>query len=172
MKMSKKVMIPNIVTLANLLLGIVSLINTMEGRYQVAATAILLAMVLDGMDGKIARKLDVASSFGKELDSLCDLVSFGVAPALLVYSSILQDMGNIGLIIAVIFALCGAIRLARFNVLNITTHFVGVPITFAGSFMAFAILLSHKIPVPLMVFPLLSLVLSYLMISNLKVPKY
>jgi len=81
-------------------------------------------------------------------------------------------MGNIGLIIAVNFALCGAIRLARFNVLNITTHFVGVPITFAGSLMALAILLSNRIPLPLIVFPLLTLVLSYLMISNLRVPKY
>ncbi|KJS86841.1 MAG: CDP-diacylglycerol--serine O-phosphatidyltransferase, partial [Peptococcaceae bacterium BICA1-8] len=145
--MSKKVIIPNIVTLANLLLGVVSLIYTMDSRYQLAAIAILLAMVLDGMDGKIARKLDVASNFGKELDSLCDLVSFGVAPALLVYSSILQDMGHIGLIIAVNFALCGAVRLARFNVLNITTHFIGVPIPLAGSLMALAILLSDKIPV-------------------------
>jgi len=170
--MSKKVIIPNMVTLANLLLGVVSLVYTMDGRYQIAATAILLAMVLDGMDGKIARRLDVASSFGKELDSLCDLVSFGVAPALLVYSSILQDMGHIGLIIAVNFALCGAIRLARFNVLNITTHFIGIPITFAGSLMALAILLANKIPLPLVVFPLLTLVLSYLMVSNLKVPKY
>ncbi|KJS22567.1 MAG: CDP-diacylglycerol--serine O-phosphatidyltransferase [Clostridiaceae bacterium BRH_c20a] len=168
--MSKKVIIPNIVTLANLLLGIVSLIYTMDSKYQLAAIAILLAMVLDGMDGKIARKLDVTSNFGKELDSLCDLVSFGVAPALLVYSSILQDMGHIGLIIAVIFALCGAVRLARFNVLNITTHFIGVPIPFAGSLMALAILLSDKIPA--IVFPLLTILLSYLMVSNLKVPKY
>jgi len=168
--MSKKVIIPNIVTLANLLLGIVSLIYTMDSRYQIAAVAILLAMVLDGMDGKIARKLDAASNFGKELDSLCDLVSFGVAPALLVYSSILKDMGHIGLIIAVIFALCGAIRLARFNVLNITTHFIGVPIPFAGSLIALAILLTDKIPV--IIFPILTILLSYLMVSNLKVPKY
>ncbi|MFZ5943530.1 MAG: CDP-diacylglycerol--serine O-phosphatidyltransferase [Bacillota bacterium] len=168
--MSRKVLIPNIVTLANLLLGIVSLVYTMDSKYQIAATAILLAMVLDGMDGRIARKLDVTSNFGKELDSLCDLVSFGVAPAILVYSSILQDMGHIGLIIAVTFALCGAIRLARFNVINITTHFVGVPITFAGSLMALSILLSNKIP--LIVFPFLTVLLSYLMVSNFKVPKY
>src|SRR5690554_4906942 len=103
--MSSKVIIPNAVTLANLLLGIISLIYTMDQNYQIAATAILLSMVLDGMDGKIARKLDVTSSFGKELDSLCDLVSFGVAPALLVYSSSLQNMGHIGLLIAVTFAI-------------------------------------------------------------------
>ncbi|MDK2822954.1 MAG: CDP-diacylglycerol---serine O-phosphatidyltransferase [Clostridia bacterium] len=168
--MSRKVIIPNIVTLANLLLGIVSLVYTMDGQYPIAATAILLAMILDGMDGRIARKLDVTSNFGKELDSLCDLVSFGVAPALLVYSSSLQNMGHIGLIIAVNFALCGAIRLARFNVLNITTHFIGIPITMAGSLMAVSILLSNKLP--LVFFPILTILLSYLMVSNLKVPKY
>jgi len=168
--MRNKVVIPNAVTLANLLFGIVSLIYTMNQQYQIAATAILLAMVLDGMDGKIARKLDVTSNFGKELDSLCDLVSFGVAPALLVYSTSLQNMGHIGLIIALNFALCGAIRLARFNVINITTHFIGIPITFAGSLIALAILLSNKLP--LIVFPLLTILLSYLMVSNLKVPKY
>jgi len=142
----------------------------MNQQYQIAAAVILIAVIMDGMDGRIARKLDVASSFGKELDSLCDLVSFGVAPALLVYSSTLHNMGNIGLIIALTFAICGAIRLARFNVLNITTHFVGIPITFAGTLMAVAILLSHRLP--LAVFPLLTLLLSYLMVSNLKVPKY
>ncbi|MDN5323368.1 MAG: CDP-diacylglycerol---serine O-phosphatidyltransferase [Clostridia bacterium] len=168
--MSRKVIIPNIVTLANLLLGMVSLVYTMDGQYPIAATAILLAMILDGMDGRIARKLDVTSNFGKELDSLCDLVSFGVAPALLVYSSSLQNMGHIGLIIAVNFALCGAIRLARFNVLNITTHFIGIPITMAGSLMAVSILLSNKLP--LVFFPILTILLSYLMVSNLKVPKY
>lgn len=168
--MSGKVIIPNAITLANLLLGVVSLVYTMNQQYPIAATAILLAMVLDGMDGKVARKLDVTSNFGKELDSLCDLVSFGVAPAILVYSSSLQNMGHIGLLIAVNFALCGAVRLARFNVLNISTHFIGVPITFAGSLMALAILLSNKLP--LIVFPILTLLLSYLMVSNLKVPKY
>lgn len=115
--------IPSIITLTNLLLGIVSLIYTMKQDFRMSAYMILLAMILDGMDGKIARRLDASSAFGKELDSLSDLVSFGVAPAILVYASNLENLGFMGLIIALAFALCGAIRLARFNVLNITTHF-------------------------------------------------
>lgn len=165
-----KNMIPNIITLTNLILGIASLRYTMEGQYKEAAVAILLAMVLDGMDGRVARHLQVASDFGKELDSLADLVSFGVAPALLTYASILSGLGYVGLIIAMIFALCGAIRLARFNVLNIKTHFLGVPITVAGPLMAIFVLLSNRLPA--VFYPVASLVLSYLMVSSIKVPKY
>lgn len=162
--------IPSIITLTNLLLGIVSLIYTMEREFTMSALMILLAMILDGMDGKLARRLDASSAFGKELDSLSDLVSFGVAPAILVYASKLESLGFIGLIIALAFALCGAIRLARFNVLNITTHFLGIPITAAGSFMALMVLLAGKIP--FLSYPIIMVALSYLMISNIKFPKY
>ncbi|MBZ4653137.1 MAG: CDP-diacylglycerol--serine O-phosphatidyltransferase [Peptococcaceae bacterium] len=167
--MSKR-LIPNIVTLANLFFGITSLWLTMESQYKEAAVSILFAMVLDGMDGRLARRLHVTSDFGKELDSLSDLVSFGVAPALLTYGSILNNLGYWGLLIAIIFALCGAIRLARFNVLNIKTHFVGVPITICGPLMAIFVLLSNRLPLEFYV--IMSIVLSYLMVSNIKVPKY
>ncbi|SMB94603.1 CDP-diacylglycerol--serine O-phosphatidyltransferase [Desulfonispora thiosulfatigenes DSM 11270] len=170
--MGTKIIIPNMVTLSNLLLGIISLNYTMNEQYTVAAISILLAMMMDGMDGKIARKLDVASNFGKQLDSLCDLVSFGVAPALLVYGSSLQAIGPSGLIIALIFALCGAIRLARFNVLDINDHFIGVPITFAGSLLALAVLIASRLPLSVLFFSVFTLLLAYLMVSNLKVPKY
>lgn len=163
--------IPNAFTLTNLLLGIVSLIYTMNAQYDLASIMILAAMILDTMDGKIARRFDASSPFGKELDSLADLVSFGVAPAILVYAAALQqDLGLIGLIIAIIFALCGAIRLARFNVLCITTHFIGVPITFAGGLMAAVILLGEKLPFWLVATVMVSL--AGLMVSNIKVPKY
>lgn len=162
--------IPNLFTLANLLLGILSLVYTMEGEYQLSAIMILISMVLDGMDGKVARRLDAASPFGKELDSLSDLVSFGVAPAILIYSFKLTALGVSGLLIALAFALCGAIRLARFNVSNITTHFIGVPITAAGSLVAILALLGNKLP--FISFPIVVVILSYLMVSNLKVPKY
>lgn len=162
--------IPNIVTLSNLLLGVLSLTYTMSQQYQTAAILILLGVFLDGMDGKIARRLDVETNFGKELDSLCDLVSFGVAPALLVYDNYLQEIGFFGLIIALSFALCGAVRLARFNVMNIKDHFIGIPITFAGGIMAIAILLSKILPA--FIFPYLTIVLAYLMVSNFKIPKF
>ncbi len=167
--MNKK-LIPNIITLSNLIFGITSLWYTMEGMYKEAAIAILLAMVLDGLDGRLARYLQVSSDFGKELDSLADLVSFGVAPALLAYGSLLYAYGFLGLTVSIIFALCGAIRLARFNVLNIKTHFVGIPITFAGPLLVIFILLSNRLP--LVFYPFASIVLSYLMVSNFKIPKY
>jgi len=165
-----KRLIPNAVTMINLTLGFISLFLTKEGMYNEAAYAIFGAMIMDGVDGRIARRLKVASDLGKELDSLSDLVSFGVAPALLAYSVQLYHWRYFGLLIAVIFALCGAYRLARFNVLLIKTHFIGVPITFCGPFLTLALLLSRWIPGSL--YPLITLILAYLMISNIKVKKF
>ena len=167
---SIKMIIPNIITLSNLLLGILSLTYTMNQQYQTAAILILAAVFLDGMDGKIARRLNVETNFGKELDSLCDLVSFGVAPALLVYDIYLQEIGVFGLLISLSYALCGAVRLARFNVMNIKTYFIGVPITIAGGIMSIAILLSNILPA--FIFPYLTVTLAYLMVSNFKIPKF
>lgn len=165
-----KRLLPNIVTLSNLILGVISLWLTMEEQYQDSSVAILLAMVMDGLDGRLARRFKVSSDFGKELDSLSDLVSFGVAPALLAYASVLYLLGYVGLSIAIIFALCGAVRLARFNVLNIKTYFIGIPITFAGPLLALFVLLSNRLP--LYFYPIITIVLAYLMISKIRIPKY
>lgn len=167
-------MIPSIFTLANLLFGFLALIWVIEGNYTLAATMILLSVLMDSLDGKVARRLSVSSDFGKELDSLSDLVSFGVAPAILTYQAILQPqqpeyVRYVGLGIAVGFALCGAIRLARFNMLNITTHFVGVPITFAGGFLALLMFLRNMLP--WYIYPLSMAILAYLMVSTFKVSK-
>jgi len=162
--------IPSIFTLANLLLGVIALIFTMDNEFHIAGIMILLGMVLDGMDGRLARRLDAASPFGKELDSLADLVSFGVAPSILVYAFKMKTFGLPGLVVCVIFALCGAIRLSKFNVLNISSYFVGIPITAAGSLVALTVLLGNRLPPA--AYPVIMLLLSYLMISNIKVPKY
>lgn len=162
--------IPSIFTLANLLVGIISLVFTMDNNFQLAAIMILFAMVLDGMDGRLARRLDATSPFGKELDSLADLVSFGVAPAILVYALKMREFGIIGLLVCLAFALCGAIRLARFNVLNISSYFIGVPITAAGSLVALTVLVGNRLPSP--VYPVVMVLLAYLMVSNIKIPKY
>ncbi|GAB6151840.1 CDP-diacylglycerol--serine O-phosphatidyltransferase [Desulfosporosinus burensis] len=166
-------MIPNIFTLANLLFGFLALIWVIEGDYTLASAMILLSVLMDSLDGKVARRLSVSSDFGKELDSLSDLVSFGVAPAILTYQAILLPQSDlvrtIGLGIAAVFALCGAVRLARFNMLNITTHFVGVPITFAGGFMALLMLLRTMIP--WFIYPVTMGVLAFLMVSTFKVAK-
>lgn len=164
--------IPCIFTLANLLLGVVSLVLTMDGDFVIAGASILLAMILDAMDGRVARRLDATSTFGKELDSLADLVSFGVAPAILVYAFKIKVMGITGLIICIIFALCGALRLARFNVLNISEYFMGVPITAAGSLVALLVLVGTRISIPALVYPAIVIGLALLMVSNIKIRKY
>lgn len=168
--MINRAIFPNALTAGNLLLGIISLINTMGENYNIAAYCVLVSGILDALDGKVARKLKVSSEFGKQLDSLSDLVSFGVAPALLVYSSNLIEYKLIGLIVAISFAMCGAFRLARFNIMNITTHFVGIPITLAGGLLAIIVLLSHMIPV--MAIFIMTLILAYMMIANFRVPKF
>ncbi len=169
--MSRGSFIPSIFTLANLLVGFVSIIYTMNEQYQMAAVMVIFAMVLDGMDGRLARRLQATSNFGKELDSLADLVSFGVAPAVLVYAFKMKEyLGYWALPVAILFALSGAVRLARFNVLNVTTHFIGIPITAAGSLLALFVLISSRLP--LYFFPVAMIVLAILMVSNLKVPKY
>ena len=166
---NKMIFIPNAVTLINLALGVVSLFLTMEGLFHEAAYAIFGAMILDGLDGRLARRLHAVSEFGKELDSLSDLVSFGVAPALLAYAMKLYHWGKMGLVAAVLFALCGAFRLARFNVINAKGYFVGVPITFCGPVLTLLLLLSKWIDYR--VYPVLVIILGYLMVCNLKVPK-
>ncbi|MGI6120331.1 MAG: CDP-diacylglycerol--serine O-phosphatidyltransferase [Desulfosporosinus sp.] len=166
--------IPSILTLANLLFGFLALILVIEKDYTTAAAMILFSVLMDSMDGKVARRLSVSSDFGKELDSLSDLVSFGVAPAILTYQAILHPLEHlylryIGLSIAAIFTLCGAIRLARFNMLNITTHFVGVPITFAGGLLA--LLIFFRTMLSWYIYPLIMLFLAFLMVSRFKVAK-
>ncbi|MDN5294370.1 MAG: CDP-diacylglycerol---serine O-phosphatidyltransferase [Eubacteriales bacterium] len=166
--------LPSVVTLVNLIFGVVSLVETMNGNYPMAALMVLFGMVMDGMDGRIARKLAATSPFGKELDSLADLVSFGVAPALLVFAYRTSDLWLLGLVVSLGFTLCGAVRLARFNILNIRGYFVGVPITAAGSLVALMVLLDIflKERVPTFVFFVLLVLLSLLMVSKIKVPKY
>lgn len=164
------VFIPSLFTLSNLLFGFLALAWTMERNYRLAAGMVLLSVLMDTFDGKVARRLAVSSNFGKELDSLCDVVSFGVAPALLTYQVVLRShLGYYGLALSALFALCGAIRLARFNTLNITTHFLGVPITFAGGFVSLLVLFRESIPWG--VFPVCLALFSVLMVSSFKVPK-
>ena len=108
--------IPNAVTLLGLCAGVTAIRFAFEGRYADAVTAILLAAILDGLDGRIARALRSTSRFGAELDSLADFVSFGVAPAVVLYAWTLDGLGPIGWIVAMVYAVCMALRLARFNV--------------------------------------------------------
>ncbi|MFZ5648451.1 MAG: CDP-diacylglycerol--serine O-phosphatidyltransferase [Bacillota bacterium] len=161
---------PNVLTGANLVLGMFAVAYAIEGKYVTGAIMILVAALLDRFDGKLARKIGSSSEFGKELDSLADLVSFGVAPALTAYLWRLDQLGIPGLLLIILFVLCGALRLARFNIMNVQGYFLGVPITIAGSLVAITVLAAGGAPV---IFPaVLVFVLSCLMVSSIKLPKF
>lgn len=161
--------LPNVITGANLVVGMLAVIYAVQEKYVTGAIMILVAAVLDRFDGKLARRLGSNSEFGKELDSLADLISFGVAPALTAYLWKLNDLGLPGILLMILFVLCGALRLARFNVMNVTGHFLGVPITIAGSFVAIIVLAGgHS---PSYVSGLMMFVLALLMVSGFKIPK-
>ena len=110
-----RALIPNIITLLALCCGLTAIRMSIEGRWEFAVGAVIVAAVLDGVDGRLARLLKSASRFGAELDSLADFVSFGVAPAILLYVWGLQELRSIGWIVALVFAIAGGLRLARFN---------------------------------------------------------
>lgn len=112
-----RVLLPNLVTLLALCAGLTGIRMAIEGRLELALGAIVLAAVLDGLDGRLARMLQGTSRFGAELDSLSDFVCFGVAPGLVLYMWGLETLGSVGWIAALAFAICAALRLARFNVM-------------------------------------------------------
>lgn len=167
-----KNMIPNALTALNLILGMCAILSTFHGQFYQAALFIVAAMISDGLDGRVARYLNVSSEFGKELDSLCDLVSFGVAPAILSYAFLLKDFGVAGYVIAASFATCGALRLARFNVNTsvVKGYFMGLPIPAAGCVVATFVMMGIK-PAG-WIFPLLVTIFAYLMVSTVKYPDF
>lgn len=168
-----KSIIPNALTALNLILGIGAIISTFNGQFYEAALFIVAAMISDGLDGRVARYLNASSEFGKELDSLCDLVSFGVAPAMLAYAFLLKDLpGMAGYLVAAFFATCGALRLARFNVNTgvVKGYFMGLPIPAAGCVVATFIMLGIK-PSGFY-FPIMVTLCGYLMVSTIKYPDF
>ena len=138
--------LPNLVTTANLFCGFYSTIAAMKEMYEVAAITLLIAVVLDGMDGRIARLTHTTSKFGAEYDSLCDLVTFGVAPAVLLYNWSLMSYGKWGWLAAFLFVVCGALRLARFNVqigVVDSRFFNGLPIPGGAAVVATGVLIFY-----------------------------
>ncbi|MCW3150719.1 CDP-diacylglycerol--serine O-phosphatidyltransferase [Stutzerimonas stutzeri] len=108
-------LLPNLFTTANLFAGFFSIITAINGNFYVAAATVFVAMVLDSLDGRVARLTNTQSAFGAEYDSLSDMVAFGLAPAVLAYEWALSELGNVGLTVAFIYVACAALRLARFN---------------------------------------------------------
>lgn len=135
--------LPNLMTTGNLFFGFFAIIQCIEQQYLHAAYAIVAAAVFDQLDGRVARLTRSVSQFGAEYDSLCDLVSFGVAPGLLLYLWALQPFGRIGWLASFLFAACGALRLARFNVQATSlekAYFQGLPIPMAAGIVASSVL--------------------------------
>lgn len=169
--------VPSAVTTANLFFGFIAIIKTFEGQYVTAGWLIIIAAIMDGFDGKIARFVDKDSKFGKEFDSLADLVSFGVAPALLMFKSYLDQFEFLGVTVVFFFLLCGALRLARFNVIDKPMKknmFTGLPIPVAAvtvvSFVHFSSYFWEEANLGAFWFVLVGLV-SGLMISNIRYDK-
>lgn len=170
--------IPSMFTVGNLFLGIMAIILAVQGAVDqhstflsYAAILVIIGMLLDGLDGRMARMLNAASEFGKELDSLSDIVTFGVAPAIIMYLVILQSYGVWGIIITALFPICGALRLARFSVQDSAPgFFTGLPITAAGGVLA-TLALYHEVFVE-MLLPMGMVALSFLMVSNIQYPNF
>ncbi len=171
----RKSCIPNVFTFINLSCGIISILSAMNEKYAISGVFILLAGLVDRYDGRIARFLDVSSDLGKELDSLADLVSFGVAPSILIYIlfnlEFFGPKGLFGFVVLLLFPICGAYRLARFNATDFDGVFTGVPITIVGCFMAIFALLTLKITTSIYFAVVLMIIGSYLMVSTHKLKK-
>jgi CDP-diacylglycerol--serine O-phosphatidyltransferase len=135
--------LPNLVTTGNIFFGFYAIIQSIKGDFERAAYAIVAAAVFDLMDGRLARLTRSTSKFGAEYDSLCDLVSFGLAPAIMLYMWALQPFGRIGWIACFLYVTCGALRLARFNVqagVVEKAYFQGLPIPMAAGIVASSVL--------------------------------
>lgn len=167
---------PNFLTSMGLFCGFFSIISTMQGDYVRAAWAIIIAGVFDGLDGRIARMTHTTSKFGLEYDSLSDLVAFGVAPALLSYSWVLDQYGRLGWLAAFLYVACGAIRLARFNVMAGSVKngfFQGLPIPGAAGIVSTTLIFcfhfnfTDKTPLSI-IYVLIIFLLAFLMVSNIR----
>jgi CDP-diacylglycerol--serine O-phosphatidyltransferase len=165
-------LLPNMLTLGALFAGYYSIIAAQRGLFSTAAIAIFFAMLLDTLDGRVARLTNTQTSFGAELDSLSDMVSFGIAPALLLYSWSLHTVGKIGWLVSFIYAACAALRLARFNTRpgNDKRYFQGLATTSSAGLIASWVWLGADDQLPFFtissVVAILALFLGLAMVSN------
>ncbi|MDD2357223.1 MAG: CDP-diacylglycerol--serine O-phosphatidyltransferase [Thiovulaceae bacterium] len=170
--------LPNIFTASSIFAGVVSIINSINGEFAIASWLIVLALIFDGLDGRVARLTNTCSRFGVEFDSLADLVAFGVAPAILLYMYAGHEFARFGIVTASLFVIFGAIRLARFNVMTAQSEpsvFIGVPIPTAAVFISILVLLFQKYNFfhqCFLLLPIASILVSLLMVSNIRYPSF
>ncbi len=168
-------LLPNLFTTASLFAAFYSLVASMKGQYEAAVIAIFIGMIADGLDGRIARLTHTQTAFGAEYDSLSDMVTFGVAPSLLVYNLLLGQLGKVGWLVAFVYTAAVALRLARFNTQLETAdkrYFQGIPCPPAAAVMASFSWLCYQhswLNIYVAVFTaVLSLIVSALMVSNIQ----
>lgn len=159
----------NMITIGNLSLGGASIMTTLNESYSYSVLFIFIAALLDRFDGMVARKLGQESELGKQLDSMSDIISFGVAPAILIYMVDLFEFGIAGMMIAIIYIASGAFRLARFNITESDGYFTGLPITAAGTLLTLSYFGLAVFPPVFYMF--LVLFLAILMISTFTLKK-
>lgn len=168
-------LLPNLITSASLFGGFYSIIASLDGEFGKAAIAILISAVLDGIDGRVARLTKSTSKFGIEYDSLADLIAFGLAPGILIFTWALRPFGRYGWLAAFLYVVCGALRLARFNI-QISTieskRFNGLPIPAAASLVASTVLLfyhfGHEDITKHVTILVMVYTLAFFMVSNIK----
>ncbi len=166
--------LPNLFTSASLFSGFYAIIAAIHGRYETAAIAIFISCLFDLLDGKVARFTNTTSQFGTEYDSLSDLVAFGIAPAILAFQWALEPFGRLGWLACFMYVICGALRLARFNVQkNIVEpkYFKGLPIPAGAGFIAALVLFINALgglpeSRPLLII-IMIYILSFLMVSSI-----
>ena len=169
--------LPNLFTASSIFVGVISIVEASKGNFVLSSWLILLALIFDGLDGRIARMTNTTSQFGVEFDSLADIISFGIAPAMLLYFFIGNEFARFGILVSAIYVIFGAIRLARFNISTAKTDpnvFIGLPIPTAAIFVSMWILLFHKYALEHYGILLLILTLSIaiLMVSNFRYPSF
>ena len=176
-----RVILPNILTLVGVCIGLTSIKFAFDGRFELSIIAVIVAGIIDGLDGRIARLIKGTSKVGKELDSLTDVISFGVAPAFIMYFWSLSEIGRLGWLISLIYVICVALRLARFNVTSEAepswkdNFFEGIPSPAGGILVLMPLIYSFSeiqyiTPNYQFIVPILFIIISILLIS--KIPTY
>lgn len=167
-------LLPNLVTTGNMFFGFYAIIQSIQGSFLIAAYAIVAAAIFDLLDGRLARLTRSTSKFGSEYDSLCDLASFGLAPAIMLYLWALQPYGRLGYLACFLYVTCGALRLARFNVqANVVekAYFQGLPIPMAAGIVASSVLAFHDLelePKRNLLLLVMTFLLAFVMVSTFR----
>ena len=177
-RMQRRILvIPSLITVASCFSGFLAIISAFRGNFEYATKCIAFAIVFDGLDGRVARRLNATSAFGREFDSLSDLVAFGVAPAMLVYSwAFLPVADDFGALVSFLYVVCGGARLARFNIAEPGTskgNFQGLPIPGAAAALASVVYFSPEHveqTFAVAVISLFTMLLAFLMVSSVPFP--